>query len=101
MPKAARKTTRAPLDGASVGKLLVEIGQRLTLSGENPYKARAYARAAESLQSLTVALADVVATDRLQELPGVGAALAGVIRDLCLEGTTARLEELRKAAPAS
>jgi len=37
------------LEAPSVAALLIEIGQRLTLAGENPYKARAYARAAESL----------------------------------------------------
>jgi DNA polymerase (family 10) len=90
-----------PLDSGAVAKLLAEIGQRLTLAGENPYKARAYTRAAESLQLLEAPLEEIVAADRLQEVPGVGAALAGVIGDLCLRGTTARLEELRKAAPES
>ena len=28
------------LDAPAVAKLLVEIGQRLSLAGENPYKAR-------------------------------------------------------------
>jgi DNA polymerase (family 10) len=99
--KAAKHTPDDPLDSGAVAQLLVEIGQRLTLAGENPYKARAYSRAAESLQLLTAPLEEIVASDRLQEVPGVGAALAGVISDLCLHGTTARLEELRKSAPAS
>jgi hypothetical protein len=30
------------LDAPAVAKLLVEIGQRLSLAGENPYKARSY-----------------------------------------------------------
>ena len=44
-----RQSAAADLDAPSVAKLLVEIGQRLVLAGENPYKARSYARAAESL----------------------------------------------------
>ena len=99
MRAPARQKGKQPLAGEAVARLLVEIGQRLTLGGENPYKARAYSRAAESLQSLTLPLDQVVARDQLRDLPGVGAALAGVIRDLCLEGTTPRLEELRKQRP--
>ncbi len=46
-------------------------------------------------------LSRVVAQARLREIPGVGAALAGVIRDLHIQGSTQRLDELRKAIPAS
>src|SRR4051794_33267884 len=88
--------------GASaVARLLLELSQRLLLAGENPYKARAYARAAESLLTLTIPLEDVIAQDRLRELPGVGAALAEVIRALHQNGTTPRLEAMRAELPAS
>ncbi|MFL4997736.1 MAG: hypothetical protein ACJ8DF_13600, partial [Microvirga sp.] len=59
------------LNAPAVAKLLAEIGQRLSLAGENPYKARSYVRAAQGLMSLTVPLEDVVASDRLREIPGV------------------------------
>jgi DNA polymerase (family X) len=36
----------AKLDASAVAALLIEIGRRLVLAGENPYKARAYSRAA-------------------------------------------------------
>src|SRR3954462_10510156 len=67
------------LDAPAVAQLLVEIGQRLSLAGENRYKARSYARAAQSLMSLTVPLEEVVASDRLREIPGIGTALAETI----------------------
>src|SRR3954454_5243005 len=86
---------------AAVARLLVELSQRLLLAGENPYKARAYARAAESLLALTIPLGDVIAQDRLCEIPGVGAALAEVIRALHQNGTTPRLEAMRAEVPAS
>src|SRR4051794_31824922 len=88
-------------DAAVVARLLLELNQRLLLAGENPYKARAYARAAESLLTLTIPLEDVIAQDRLRELPGVGAALAEVIRALHQNGTTPRLEAMRAGVPAS
>src|SRR3954463_9543784 len=88
-------------DASAVARLLVEISQRLLLAGESPYRARAYARAAESLLTLIVPLADVIAQGRLREIPGVGAALAEVIRTLHQHGTTSGLEAMRADVPAS
>jgi DNA polymerase (family X) len=87
-------------DAPSVAKLLVEIGQRLVLAGENPYKARSYARAAESLLLLTLPLDDVIAQGRLQDIPGVGAALSETITRLHQHGTTPRLKAMRAEVPA-
>src|SRR3954453_6516021 len=52
-----------------VATLLVEIGHRLVLAGENPYKARAYSRAAQKLLTLTLPLGEVIAAGRLREIP--------------------------------
>lgn len=89
------------LDAQAVAKLLVEIGQRLVLAGENPYKARAYTRAAQSLLTLTIPLAEAIAQGRLREIPGVGAAIADTIAKLHANGTLPKLETMRAEAPAS
>ncbi len=70
----------ASLDASAVAKLLVEFGQRIELSGDNPYRARAYYKAAESLRALAVPLDEVIAKGRLRDIPGVGAAIAERIR---------------------
>jgi DNA polymerase (family X) len=64
------------LDASAVAKLLTEFGQRSALRGGNPYRARAYGRAAESLLALTTPLSDLIAQGRLRDIPGVGAAIA-------------------------
>ena len=56
--------------------------------GENPYKARAYSRAAQNLLTLTLPLGEVIAAYRLREIPGVGEALAATIEQLYARGTT-------------
>src|SRR3954468_24393688 len=86
--QSASRPASDDLDASSVAKLLVEIGQRLVLARENPYKARSYARAAESLLLLTLPLEEVIAQDRLRYIPGVGVALAETIRQLHDDGTT-------------
>src|SRR3954447_14607553 len=90
----------AKLDASAVATLLIEIGQRLVLAGESPYKARAYSRAAQNLLALTLPLGEVIASGRLREIPGVGEALAATIEHLYVGGTPPKLEALRADAPA-
>ena len=94
-----RVARMAKLDASAVATLLIEIGRRLVLAGENPYKARAYSRAAQNLLTLTLPLGEVIAAGRLREIPGVGEALAATIEQLYARGTTPKLEALRADAP--
>ena len=89
----------ARLDASAVASLLREFGQRTAVRGGNPYRARAYHRAAENLLTLTVPLDDLVAQGRLQEIPGVGAAIADVIATLHQTGTHPALEKMRREMP--
>ena len=88
-----------PLDASAVAKLLHEFGQRTALRGGEPYRARAYSRAAENLLALTMPLEQIVAEDRLRESLGVGAAIADIIAKLHKTGTHAGLEAMRKDIP--
>jgi DNA polymerase (family 10) len=89
------------LDAAAVAKLLHELGQRTALRGGNPYRSRAYTRAAESLLALPESLADLIAKNRLREIPGIGEAIADIVTKLHRQGTHPMLDELRKEAPES
>jgi DNA polymerase (family 10) len=69
------------------------------LRGGNPYRAKAYGRAADSLTALAVPLHVIVAEDRLTEIPGVGDAIADIITKLSKSGTHPSLEKLQKEIP--
>jgi hypothetical protein len=88
-----------PLNTAKLARLLREFGQRSSLRGGNPYRAKAYARAAESLGALAQPLDPLIAEGRLQEIPGVGAAIADIITKLHRTGTHPSLESMRKDIP--
>src|SRR3954451_4322648 len=88
------------IETPDVIKLLREFGQRVALRGGNPYRAKAYARAAESLGTLTSPLAEVIRQDRLREIPGVGEAIADIITRLHQTGTHPGLEAMRKEISA-
>jgi DNA polymerase (family 10) len=87
-------------DTLTVARLLREYAQRTALRGGNPYRAKAYSRAADSLAALAVPLHVLIEEDRLTEIPGVGEAIADIITKLHRTGTHPSLEKLRKEIPA-
>ena len=88
-----------PLDAGEVARLLHELGQRTALRGGNPYRARAYSRAAESLGALPEPLEELVAEGRLREIAGIGEAISDIITKLHLQGAHPTLDDLRKDVP--
>ena len=87
------------VDARRVASLLREYAQRTALRGGNPYRAKAYSRAADNLAALADPLDVLVAEDRLMEIPGVGQAIADIITKLHKTGTHPSLEKLRKEVP--
>ena len=87
-------------DNQTVARLLREYAQRTALRGGNPYRAKAYSRAADSLAALAIPLHVVIEEGRLKEIPGVGDAIADIITKLHRTGSHPSLEKLRKEVPA-
>src|SRR6478736_8782893 len=89
------------LDALEVAELLVEYGRRKMLLDGDPYRAKAYVRAAENLALLTEPLDAVIAEGRLREVPSVGEAIADIITKLHQTGGHPSLEKIRQDFPAS
>jgi DNA polymerase (family X) len=89
------------LDASSIAALLREFGQRSALNGGNPFRAKAYSRAADHLLALSLPIDQVIAQKRLREIPGVGDAIADIITTLHATGTHPALEKMRKEIPAN
>jgi DNA polymerase (family X) len=87
-------------DNQTVARLLREYAQRTALRGGNPYRAKAYSRAADSLAALAVPLHVLIEEDRLTEIPGVGETIADIITKLHRTGSHPSLEKLRKEIAA-
>jgi len=79
---------------------LREIGTILELQGENPFKCRAYLSAARTLETAPADLGELVRTNRLGELPGIGEALREKITTLVTTGKLSYLEQLRASIPS-
>src|SRR2546423_15616474 len=89
----------AALDAAGVARLLVELGRRTALAGDNYFRAKAYLRAADTLSALVEPLDGGIAENRLRQLPGIGETIADVVTKLHKNGTHPLLEKLRREEP--
>jgi DNA polymerase (family 10) len=100
---AARQLAQGnPVDRMAIAAELREIAARLRLSGENPFRARAYQGGAEAVESLSDGqLARRLAAGTLTEVSGIGAALAAVIAEIAERGESQLVARLRAAAPAA
>ncbi|MEI9412477.1 MULTISPECIES: PHP domain-containing protein [Mesorhizobium] len=90
----------AKTDTRTVASLLREYGHRTALRGDNPYRTKAYLRAADSLAALSQPLDRIIAAGALIRIPGIGNAIADIVRKLYETGTHPRLEKLRDEVPA-
>ncbi|MBM3879282.1 MAG: DNA polymerase/3'-5' exonuclease PolX [Verrucomicrobia bacterium] len=88
------------MDKDQVAAVLMEIGTLLELKGENPFKTRAYANAARTLEGLDEPLERLLAEDRLGALKGIGEALQEKITALATTGRLPYYEELKASIPA-
>lgn len=87
------------MDNHAIVETLEEIATLLELSGENPFKVRAYANGARALETLTEDLDTLIAQGKLKGHQGIGQGLADAITQLRQEGKLAFLEELRASLP--
>src|SRR5271155_5277230 len=87
------------MDKEKVAEILVEIGTLLELKGENPFKTRAYANGARTIESLNEPLSQLVAEKRLGEIKGIGEALEQKITELVETGKLKYYEELKASIP--
>ncbi len=72
----------------------------LELADANPYTARAYRRAAETIRGAPVSVAELMAEGRVRELRGIGPGIEARLHELVQTGDIAELAELeRQLAP--
>lgn len=85
------------LTNAEIADRLEAMAQLLAAKGENPYKVRAYRRAAGVIRGLGESVDEIVRSDGdLTEYVGIGKAISGAVREIVLEGGKLRsLEKLR------
>ena len=88
------------MDNAEIADRLEAFASLLELADANPYTARAYRRASETIRSAGVPVADLVRSGRVRQLRGIGRSIESKLRELVGTGEIAELAELeRELAP--
>ncbi|HMK56817.1 MAG TPA: DNA polymerase/3'-5' exonuclease PolX [Dissulfurispiraceae bacterium] len=81
-----------------IAKIFNEIADILEIKNDNPFRIRAYRRAALNVEGLTSNIEDLP-DDELIKIPGVGKDLAAKITEYIKTGRVAAHEELKKEVP--
>ena len=64
-----------------IAEIFENMADMLSIADENPFKIRAYRKAAVNILELREAVEDAAARDELTEIPGVGKELADKIKE--------------------
>src|SRR3954468_4768641 len=84
------------LSNAEIADRLASLAQLLSAEKENPYKVKAYQRAAAKIRTLSESVDELVRSDSdLTQYAGIGDAIGSAIREIVLTGTLGKLEKLR------
>ena len=86
------------MQNAALSRAFEEIADYLELGGDNPFKIRAYRRAAEAVLDFGAAIENA-SDEELETIEGLGAATIAKTREWAATGTIRLLEHLRRENP--
>ncbi len=88
------------MDPRTAAHVLTQISELLELTGQNPFKSRAYRTAAAAvLEVVTDDICPLYRDGSFAKLKGIGPATLGVIGGLCETGESRYFEQLREQTP--
>jgi DNA polymerase (family 10) len=91
--------TLTSIDKETAVRILEDIAVMLEISGENPFKSRAYSNAARSLEKVDEDLSILAQDGRIFEIEGVGEAIGKKLIELISTGRLAYYEKLKASIP--
>ncbi|MBI4699405.1 MAG: DNA polymerase/3'-5' exonuclease PolX [Nitrospirae bacterium] len=81
-----------------VAKVFNEIAEMLEIKGDNPFRIRAYRRAAQNIEGLADDISGMK-EEELKGIPGIGRDLADKIKEYTTTGSLQFLEDLKREVP--
>lgn len=87
------------VDRHAVARVLDQIASHLELQNENPFKIRAFRMGARTIVGVAGEPNQWLTEGVLDDVPGIGAGIQAVIRDLVQAGRSTMLDELREHVP--
>lgn len=90
---------RLEFSNRDVAETLHDVADLMRLKGENRFRIAAIVKAAGNVQDLEIGLSDVVGTDQLEAIDGIGKGIAKEIRSLFATGEMESFGALSKEFP--
>ncbi len=88
------------IENRDVALILREIALFKDLSGENPFKVRAFENAARAVERLDRDIAELVKTGELFSIKGIGKQIGATITEIVNTGEAKELDELKSKFPS-
>src|SRR3972149_1079120 len=89
-----------PVHNAEIAAIFDQTAELLEIKGENPFRTRAYRRAARVVEALPQSVTSLLKAGKdLSDLPGIGKDLAGKIAEIAGTGRVDLLEGLKSGGP--
>ncbi len=88
-----------PQQNQQIATIFRSMAERLASQRANPYRVRAYRKAADTIEALEEDIATVAARQALEELDGIGRDLADKIEEFLKTGRIQAYEALRTPLP--
>jgi DNA polymerase (family 10) len=82
-----------------IAKILRGMSDTLEIQGGNPFRIRAYQKAAQNVENLAQDIAEVAGRGELEKIPGIGKDMAVKIKEILETGTLKQLEDLKREIP--
>ena len=89
------------VDASKVVRIFNEMADFLSIKGENPFRVRAYQKAADALEHLSGDLEALYHQGKLQNIAGIGKGMLEKIETILEIGKLPAYEELKKEVPES
>ena len=87
------------MKNSAIAQVFQDMADLLELKDDNPFKVRAYRRAASTIEGLPVELKLLHMEGRLREVPGIGEAISSKISELLTTGQLRANDRLRAEFP--
>jgi len=83
-----------------IAEIFKGIAQILEIKGDNPFRIRAYEKAAQNIEGLTEDVESLVREGKLEIIPGIGKDLAEKIKEITKTGKLKQYEDLKRSIPS-
>ncbi|MFA4842307.1 MAG: DNA polymerase/3'-5' exonuclease PolX [Candidatus Omnitrophota bacterium] len=83
-----------------IARIFREIASILEIKGDNPFRIRAYERAAQNIECLSESIEDYIKDKPLTDIPGIGKDLGWKIEEYLKSGKIKAYQDLKKTIPS-